>query len=86
MKVTDKTQTVDIDIKFGSRDHGDKYSFDGRGGVLAHAFYPLYGGDAHFDEDEEWTSGTYSGIIIWHPFNRTYMYRAYIWALVNMVV
>ena len=40
--------------------HGCKSSFDGVGGELAHAFYPRFGGNIHFDADERWgdTSGT----------------------------
>ncbi|XP_051887013.1 matrix metalloproteinase-9 [Pristis pectinata] len=55
---------ADIMIQFGRRWHGDQYPFDGKDGLLAHAYPPgkdIYGslhGDAHFDDDEFWTLGT----------------------------
>ncbi|ESO08440.1 hypothetical protein HELRODRAFT_110065 [Helobdella robusta] len=49
-----------INLKFARLDHGDGSSFDGPGGVLAHAFYPT-DGEVHFDADESWSTATNSG-------------------------
>jgi len=57
---------ADILISFVRQVHGDPYPFDRAGGTLAHAFYPHsnkgLSGDAHFDDDETFTTGTSDGI------------------------
>ncbi|XP_014672619.1 PREDICTED: LOW QUALITY PROTEIN: matrix metalloproteinase-16-like [Priapulus caudatus] len=51
----------DIEIRFESWNHKDGEAFDGPGRTLAHAFFPKYGGDMHFDDDETWTVESYRG-------------------------
>eukprot|EP00064_Thunnus_orientalis_P015145 superscaffoldBa00002753_g15195 len=48
---------ADIVISFHSGDHKDGSPFDGKKGILAHAFMPGFGigGDVHFDADEDWS-------------------------------
>ncbi|KAK3083780.1 hypothetical protein FSP39_003123 [Pinctada imbricata] len=66
---------ADILISYARYNHGDGSSFDGKGGTLAHAFFPgkqPIAGDTHFDDDEKWTMGTKEGtnleIVAAHEF------------------
>merc|ERR1739844_286149 len=52
---------VDIQIGFFTFSHGDAVPFDGRGGTLAHAFFPRYGGDVHLDDSEDWSANSNRG-------------------------
>lgn len=54
-------RNVHIEIRFENYNHGDEDPFDGPGGVVAHAFFPEFGGDAHFDNGEHWTVNRYTG-------------------------
>uniref|UniRef100_A0A914YZ99 Peptidase metallopeptidase domain-containing protein n=1 Tax=Panagrolaimus superbus TaxID=310955 RepID=A0A914YZ99_9BILA len=51
----------DISIAFVKGKHGDNMPFDGREGIVAHAFYPTLG-ILHFDADENWTLNQPTGI------------------------
>uniref|UniRef100_A0A7E4WC81 ZnMc domain-containing protein n=1 Tax=Panagrellus redivivus TaxID=6233 RepID=A0A7E4WC81_PANRE len=51
----------DINIAFVKGKHGDSMPFDGKEGIVAHAFYPTLG-ILHFDADENWTLNQQYGI------------------------
>ncbi|KAJ8942861.1 hypothetical protein NQ314_009924 [Rhamnusium bicolor] len=61
LSFTPKSGQVHIEIRFESGEHGDGDPFDGPGGTLAHAYFPVFGGDAHFDASESWSINSYRG-------------------------
>lgn len=69
------SQKVDIDIRFEVGAHNDSSKFDGKGGTLAHAFFPKYGGAVHFDDDEQWvlsgSSGTHLQTVALHELGHS---------------
>ena len=65
----------------------DSLSFDGPGGNLAHAFYPQFGGDVHFDDEEIWTIDARTGRKITDIYIYTYIHVCiYIYMYVYMCV
>ncbi|QOD40001.1 metalloproteinase [Matsumuraeses phaseoli granulovirus] len=53
VNIGDNCESANIKISFVNRHHGDKYDFDGMGGVLAHAYVPPVG-EIHLDNEELW--------------------------------
>ncbi|KAE9417917.1 hypothetical protein Angca_003260, partial [Angiostrongylus cantonensis] len=52
---------ADIVIGFERGQHEDAFPFDGKDGVVAHAFYPR-DGRLHFDADEDWSLNSPQGV------------------------
>ncbi|KAL5247470.1 hypothetical protein ACHWQZ_G019373 [Mnemiopsis leidyi] len=57
----EKERRADIKISFEKGDHGDRYPFDGPGGIVAHAFFPRKG-LLHFDDSEIFAPNKEGGI------------------------
>ena len=75
MKFTASQSTdVDLDVWFVSGAHGDGEPFDGRGRTLAHAFFPNWGGDVHFDKSELWSVRSTSGMYVNYLKTEMYVY------------
>ncbi|XP_077167930.1 matrix metalloproteinase-28 isoform X2 [Paroedura picta] len=70
------SDSADIRLTFFHGDHNDgtDNAFDGPGGALAHAFFPLRG-EAHFDNDERWSLDSNKGrnlfVVVAHEIGHT---------------
>ncbi|XP_073126897.1 metalloendoproteinase 2-MMP-like [Henckelia pumila] len=53
---------ADLVIGFFRGEHGDGGTFDGPGGIVAHAFAPT-NGRFHYDADERWVDGSVTGAV-----------------------
>ena len=51
-----------IEVGFKTKDHKDGNPFDGPGRTLAHAFFPQFGGNTHFDDQEQWSIDGSGGV------------------------
>ncbi|KAE8737092.1 hypothetical protein FOCC_FOCC017450, partial [Frankliniella occidentalis] len=60
LSFAEDNKSPDIEVRFERGNHHDGFDFDGRGNILAHAFYPGtgLGGDVHLDWDERWLAQT----------------------------
>lgn len=52
---------ANFDVLFAKYAHGDKESFDGFGGIVAHSGYPVEG-IIHFDGSEYWSINGRTGL------------------------
>ena len=60
-QVQSVSTSVDIQIKFVRGEHGDPYPFLNGTNKIAHAFFPAFGSDQHYNEEKEWSHMTFAG-------------------------
>ena len=60
-QVKSPNTSVNIQIKFVRGEHGDPYPFVIGTTILAHAFFPAFGSDQHYNEEKEWSHMTFAG-------------------------